>query len=88
MNRVDQEAGAQACSDDQVAELGAAAAPDDDVLTIAEAARLLKVAPNTLYLACGKGKVPHRRIGRSIRLSRAGLMRWLERWSLDPQEGT
>jgi len=50
----------------------------DDVLTVSEAAQFLHVGRNQLYDAIGRGEVPHRRIGRSIRLSRAAVMRWLE----------
>lgn len=54
-------------------------APSDaDVLTVSEAARLLRIGRNQLYDAIGRGEIPHRRIGRSIRLSRAVLLRWLE----------
>ena len=49
----------------------------DDVLTVEDAAELLKLGRNQLYEAIGRGDVPHRRIGRIIRLSRAALMRWL-----------
>jgi len=54
---------------------------DDDVLTVEEAAKLLRVGRNSLYEAIGRLEVPHRRIGRKIRLSRAALMRWLASWS-------
>ena len=50
---------------------------DSDILTVAEAARFLRVGRNQLYDAIGRGDVPHRRLGRSIRLSRAVLRRWL-----------
>ena len=50
----------------------------DDALTVAEGATLLRVGRNALYDAIGRGEVPHRRIGKSIRLSRAALLRWLE----------
>ncbi len=52
-----------------------------EVLTVAEAARLLRVGRNTLYEAIGRGEVPHRRVGRKILLSRTALVRWLDRWS-------
>jgi excisionase family DNA binding protein len=61
---------------------------DDDVLTVEEAARFLKVGKNCLYDAIGRGQVPHRRIGKHIRISRAGLMRWLATWSQDAQGST
>lgn len=58
----------------------------EDVLTVAEAAQLLKVGRNALYDAIGRGEVPHRRIGKNIRLSRAALMRWLGSWALERAE--
>ena len=53
-----------------------------DVLTVDEAAALLKVNRNTLYEGCARNEIPHRRIGKLIRLSREGLMRWLSSCSL------
>ena len=53
----------------------------DDVLTVPEAAALLKIGRNALYEACGRNEVPHRRIGRQIRFSRAALVAWLASWS-------
>jgi excisionase family DNA binding protein len=55
---------------------------DADVLTVREAARLLRIGRNALYDAIGRNEVPHRRIGKNIRLSRDALMRWLDQWSL------
>ncbi len=51
---------------------------DPDVMDVAEGAQFLGVGRNQLYDANGRGEVPHRKIGRSIRLSRAGLKRWLD----------
>ena len=50
-----------------------------DVMTVDEAAEFLRVGRNALYDAIGCGDVPHRRIGKTIRLSRAALVRWLGR---------
>ncbi len=50
-------------------------------MTVPEAAKLLRIGRNALYDAIGRGEVPHRRIGKQIRLSRAALMRWLSSWS-------
>ena len=49
-----------------------------DVLTVDEAAILLKVGRNAIYDAIGRGDLPHGRIGKTIRLSRAAVMRWLD----------
>lgn len=53
----------------------------DDILSVEEAAKLLKVGKACLYSAIAAGSVPHRKIGRHIRLSRSALVRWLETWS-------
>jgi excisionase family DNA binding protein len=50
---------------------------DDDVLTVEQAAKFLRLGRNAVYDAIGRGEIPHRRIGRAIRLSRAALVRWL-----------
>ncbi len=50
---------------------------DKDVLTVDEAARFLRTGRNAIYDAIGRGEIPHRRIGRAIRLSRAALVQWL-----------
>lgn len=51
---------------------------DFDVMTVEEGAVFLRIGRNALYDAIGRGEVPHRRIGKAIRLSRAALVRWLE----------
>jgi excisionase family DNA binding protein len=50
-----------------------------DVMTVDEAAVFLRIGRNALYDAIGRGDVPHRRIGKTIRLSRFALVRWLGR---------
>lgn len=50
---------------------------DDDILSVDQAAKLLHVGRNTLYEAIGRGEIPHRRIGKVIRLSRRALDQWL-----------
>jgi excisionase family DNA binding protein len=50
-----------------------------DVMTVDEAAVFLRIGRNALYDAIGRGDVPHRRIGKTIRLSRAALVQWLGR---------
>jgi excisionase family DNA binding protein len=54
----------------------------DEVLTVVDVAKLLRVGRNSLYEAIRRDEVPHRRIGRKILLSRRAIMRWLEGWSL------
>jgi excisionase family DNA binding protein len=50
---------------------------DDDVLTVSEAAKFLRIGRNQLYDAIGRGEVPHLRVGRTIRLLRSALQRSL-----------
>jgi len=52
-------------------------AGSSEVLTVDEAAEFLRIGRNQLYDAIGRGDVPHRRIGKVIRLSRSALVRWL-----------
>jgi excisionase family DNA binding protein len=53
--------------------------PGGDVMTVEEAAVFLRIGRNALYDAIGRGDVPHRRIGKTIRLSRSALVQWLGR---------
>jgi excisionase family DNA binding protein len=55
------------------------AEPSGDVMTVEEAAVFLRIGRNALYDAIGRGDVPHRRIGKTIRLSRWALVQWLGR---------
>ena len=58
---------------------------DNDVLTATEAAKVLRIGKNQLYEAAGRGEVPHRRIGRTLRFSRKALVDWLG--SCEAQKG-
>lgn len=44
------------------------------ILTVEQAAELLRCSTNTLYEACRRGEVPHLRIGRLIRIRYDQLM--------------
>lgn len=50
-----------------------------DVLTLNEAAALLRVHPVTLRKRAAAWGVPHRRLGAEWRFSRAVLMAWMRR---------
>jgi excisionase family DNA binding protein len=52
--------------------------PDDDVLDVRGAMALLKIGRDAIYSGVARLEIPHRRIGRHIRFSRAALMRWLD----------
>lgn len=59
---------------------------DAEVLTVSQAAAFLNIGKNSLYDAINRGQVPHRRIGKNIRLSRAALLLWLASWSSQVSE--
>lgn len=48
-----------------------------DVLTVEEAARLARVGRNAMYLAVQRGDIFSARIGRSIRIPKSALERFL-----------
>jgi len=50
----------------------------DDVLTLIEAAALLRVHPVTLRKRAVKWGVPHRRLGSEWRFSRKVLTQWIQ----------
>jgi excisionase family DNA binding protein len=53
------------------------AAPESEVLTLEEAADLLRVEPADVTELVEAGDLPARRIGAQWRLSRAAVMEWL-----------
>jgi excisionase family DNA binding protein len=57
--------------------LAAPGASSPDVLTLDEAANLLRVDTPALRRLASRGDVPARRIGRDWRFSRAALLAWL-----------
>jgi excisionase family DNA binding protein len=64
------------------------AAPDELVLDVPHVARLLGVGRNTIYALVARNAIPHRRLGKAIRFSRAAVMSWLASWSSrDPKKG-
>jgi excisionase family DNA binding protein len=63
-------------------------AMSDDVLDVPGAARLLRIGRNSVYDLVGRNEIPHRRLGKQIRFSRAAIMRWFASWSSqDAKEG-
>ena len=54
----------------------------DEVLDVDGATRLLRIGRNTIYELVGRNEIPHRRLGKQIRFSRAAIMRWLDPCSL------
>jgi excisionase family DNA binding protein len=49
-----------------------------NLLTIQEAAQLLKVKPRWLYKMAREGALPSVRLGRQVRIEEAALLRWIE----------
>ncbi len=52
-----------------------------DVLDVPQVASLLSVGRNTIYGLVARNEIPHRRLGKAIRFSRAAVMSWLSSWS-------
>lgn len=59
--------------------------PDRDTyLTVAEVAETLKVCKMTVYRLCHANELAHLRVGRSFRVSEAGLRRYIAQGGNDP----
>lgn len=56
------------------------------VLTVAEAARLLRICDNTCYAAIRRGELPARRVGRRLLIARDALERFLAAVPTKPEE--
>ena len=52
-------------------------ADDPAVMTLAEAAELLRIDPKKLAKLAASGEIPGRKLGREWRFSRTGLLNWL-----------
>lgn len=48
------------------------------LLTVEEAAAMLRIGRNTAYELIARGELPHVRLGRLIRVPRHALERWIE----------
>lgn len=61
---------------------------ENDVLDVAQVTALLRVGRNHVYNLVSRNEIPHRRVGKHLRFSRAAIVRWLEGWSSQvAQEG-
>jgi excisionase family DNA binding protein len=56
------------------------------LLTIADAAALLGVKAQTLYLWVSQKRVPHRKIGRLVRLTESDLEEFVSRQKQEPMD--
>lgn len=52
--------------------------PNDEILTLDEASRLLKLSKSTIYNLVQRRKIPAYKLGRSWRFVKAYLIKWLE----------
>jgi len=50
----------------------------DEILTIPEVARYLKISKSKIYLLVTTKQIPYIRIGKNVRVRRADLERWLD----------
>ncbi|MFL2542142.1 MAG: helix-turn-helix domain-containing protein [Candidatus Latescibacterota bacterium] len=50
----------------------------DELLTVQEAAALLKVAPSWIYERTRLRKMPMRKLGGHVRIPKAELLRWID----------
>lgn len=62
-----------------------AALGDAGIMTIDEVAEFLRLNRKTVYELARQGKIPVRRVGRSLRASREAVLRWLSEESLPRQ---
>ena len=51
---------------------------DQEVLTVPEVARILKISRSKAYRLAERGEIPVLRIGKSVRVLRRDLERWVE----------
>lgn len=58
------------------------AADADEVLHVPDVQCLLRIGRNSVYALVNRNEIPHRRLGKQIRFSRAAVMRWLSSCSL------
>lgn len=50
---------------------------DPDVLDVPQVADLLSLGRNKVYDLVARNAIPHRRLGKQIRFSRAALITWI-----------
>lgn len=51
--------------------------PESEILTVDEAARLLKIPRSSIYKLAQQGKIPAQKVGRHWRFYRPSLIRWV-----------
>jgi excisionase family DNA binding protein len=51
----------------------------DNIMTIPEVARYLKISKSKVYSLVQRRKIPHVRIGRNVRVRQSDLRAWIEK---------
>ncbi len=51
----------------------------DEILTIPQVARYLKISKAKIYYMVQKKQIPHIRLGRNVRIRESDLNKWLEK---------
>ena len=51
---------------------------ENQVMNVSEAAKFLRVSSKTVYVLVADGRIPHQRIGGSIRFYRSELVKFLK----------
>ncbi|WP_085885902.1 helix-turn-helix domain-containing protein [Oceanibacterium hippocampi] len=60
---------------------------NDEILTIREVARLLKINEKTAYKLAAEGKLPGFKVGGSWRFERQSISQWIRRQTEAKREG-
>jgi excisionase family DNA binding protein len=50
--------------------------PAPILLTVSEAARLLRITTRSIYQMVAESRIPYRRVGRAVRFEQTELMEW------------
>jgi len=53
--------------------------PKDEILTVPEVARFLKMSDAKIYYLVKKRKIPHIKVDRNVRIRLSELEKWLEK---------
>jgi excisionase family DNA binding protein len=53
----------------------------EEIYTIPEVARYLKLSKSKVYYLVQIGEIPHLKIGRNVRIRENDLKRWIDRYS-------
>ncbi len=51
----------------------------DEIMTIPEVARYLKISKSKIYYLVQKKQIPHIRLGRNVRIKGTELLDWIEK---------